>query len=156
MENEAKIEVAKHSIHNVLAHSYAMHFMLFLIGVALDFIFRIKIFTHGVFVSSGVILLILGSILISWAQRTSHKLKKENISKETFCHGPYCFTRTPTNFGIFFLMLGFGLIANAFFVILSSIISFIVAKFFFLNKEEELLALKYGKPYLEYKKSVKF
>lgn len=144
------------SIHKILAHSYAMHFMLLLVGVALDIIIGVKVFTSPQMLPVGAIFLVLGTILIFWAQYTSRHLKKENITKETFRHGPYHYTRTPTNFGIFFMMLGFGMIVNAFFVILSSVISFIVAKFVFLNKEEEVLAEKYGAPYVEYKKSVKF
>lgn len=156
MENQDEIHLRKHSVHKILAHSYAMYFILFLIGVTLDIIFKFKIFTSSVMMPVGAVLLILGSILILWAQYTSRNLKLENITKETFCRGPYCYTRTPTNFGLFFLILGFGVIANAFFVILSTLISFIIAKFIFLDKEEKVLAAKYGTPYLEYKKLVKF
>jgi protein-S-isoprenylcysteine O-methyltransferase Ste14 len=79
-----------------------------------------------------------------------------NITKKTFCHGPYRFTRTPTNFGLFFMMLGFGLILNTLSIIIFIFISFFVAKFVFLREQEKILALKYGTPYLEYKKMVKF
>ena len=135
-----------------------MHFILFLIGFFLDMAFNIKFFnpaTVGV-AGVGIIFLIFGSILIFWAQYTSHHLKKENITKETFCHGPYRYVRTPTNFGILFMMLGFGIVANGFFIISFALISFIVAKFVFLNKEEKVLVAKYGAPFLEYKKMVKF
>lgn len=156
MESGDKTNLQKTSVHKVLAHSYIMHFILFLFGVALDIVYGFKIFASPILTGVGIIFLIFGSILILWAQYTSRNLKTENITKETFSRGPYYYTRTPTNFGIFFLMLGFGMIANAFFVILSSVISFIVAKFVFLSKEEKILAQKYGAPYLEYKKSVKF
>ncbi|KKP71662.1 MAG: hypothetical protein UR70_C0021G0015 [Candidatus Nomurabacteria bacterium GW2011_GWB1_35_20] len=52
-------------------------------------------------------------------------------------------------------MLGFGIITNALFIIIFSVISFIITKFVFIRKEEKILAEKYGIPYLEYKKSVK-
>lgn len=48
------------------------------------------------------------------------------------------------------------MIVNAFFIIVFSFISFLITKFTFLSKEEKILAEKYGAPYLEYKKSVKF
>ncbi|KKP64099.1 MAG: hypothetical protein UR62_C0020G0001, partial [Candidatus Nomurabacteria bacterium GW2011_GWF2_35_12] len=67
----------------------------------------------------------------------------------------YCYTRSPTHFGLFLLMLGFGIITNALFIIIFSVISFIITKFVFIRKEEKILAEKYGIPYLEYKKSVK-
>lgn len=143
-------------MHKVLAHSYAMHLLLFLIGVVLDVVFGIRVLMDPWAVAAGALLLLVGSILVFWAQNTSRHLDIENPTKETFRHGPYRFTRTPTNFGLFFLALGFGVVANAFFVIMTSFLAFVTAKFFFLAKEEKILADKYGAPYLEYKKSVKF
>lgn len=156
MRKNSKICAPKYDVHRILAHSYVTHFILFLAGVILDLIFNFKFF-YGFWVAPlGVLFLIFGTFLILWAQKTSRKLSKSNLSKETFLHGPYRYTRVPTNFGLFFLVLGFGLIINAFFVILSAFVSFLISKFFFLVKEERILALKYGDPYLEYKKMVKF
>lgn len=145
----------KNKVHGILAHSYSTYFILFLIGVYLDLVFRFKIFSNSFMVPTGIILLVFASFLILWAQKTSRDLKKENISKETFCRGPYCYTRSPTHWGLFLLMLGFGIITNAVFVILFTLISFIITKFVFLGKEEAILAEKYGTPYLEYKKQVR-
>jgi len=156
MEGHNKTHFKTDSVHRVLAHSYSMYFLLFLIGLSLDSVNKFKIFNNPSMISMGILFLIVGTFLIFWAQKTSRHLRKENISKETFLHGPYRFTRTPTNFGLFFLMVGFGLITNAAFVILFAFISFIIAKLAFLRKEEQILANKYGAPYLEYKKSVKF
>jgi protein-S-isoprenylcysteine O-methyltransferase Ste14 len=137
-------------------HSYSVFFLFFLIGVCFDLVFNVKIFSSSLAVPVGFIFLIVGTLLILWAQKTSRNLGRGNISKESFSRGPYRFTRTPTNFGLFFLMIGFGMVTNAFFVILLSFISLIIAKFIFLRKEEKFLFEKYGDPYLEYKKSVKF
>ncbi|MFA5840947.1 MAG: hypothetical protein WC847_01580 [Candidatus Paceibacterota bacterium] len=156
MESSDKNSIPKHAIHKVLADSYTVHFILFLIGVVLDLIFNFQFFSSTLVTPFGIFFLILGTFLVFWAQKTSRNIKKENISKETFCKGPYCYTRTPTNFGLLFLVLGFGLIINAFFVVLSAFISFIVSKLIFLKKQEKMLASKYGAPYLEYKKTVKF
>ena len=114
MQNFDKNQFQKHSIHKILAHSYAAHLVLFLFGVFFDVIFRFKFFTNSALTGIGALFLILGSILIFWAQYTSHHLNKKNITKETFCQGPYCYTRTPTNFGLFFLVFGFGLMISAF------------------------------------------
>lgn len=156
MESQDKIHPQNPSVHKVLAHSYSVFFIFFLLGVFLDLVFNLKIFYISFMLPIGVFFLIFGTLLILWAQKTSKNLKKENISKETFCQGPYCYTRTPTNFGLFFLMLGFGMIINAFFIILFSFLSFIIAKVFFLDKQEKILEEKYGEPYREYKKTVKF
>ena len=155
MEDINKTPVRQYQVHKILAHSYTMYFILFLVGVFLDLFFQFKIFTNPSIIVFGILLLITATLLILWAQRTSRNLDIKNVNKETFCKGPYCYTRSPTHWGLFFLILGFGIIANAFFVILFTIISFFIAKFVFLNKQEAALAEKYGTPYLEYKKSVK-
>jgi protein-S-isoprenylcysteine O-methyltransferase Ste14 len=145
----------KPSVHKILAHSYATYFLFVLVGVSLDLIFNLKFFGTPTIVSLGILFLMAGTFLIAWAQKTSRSLKKEIISKETFVHGPYRYTRSPTHWGLFLLIFGFGMVSNAFFVVLSSIVAFIVTKLVFLNKEEKILSDKYGEPYLDYKKSVR-
>ncbi|MBI3888320.1 hypothetical protein HY311_00830 [Candidatus Nomurabacteria bacterium] len=127
-----------------------------MISVYLNLIFNIKIFESSWVVLLGLTFLSLATILILWAQSTSRNLKKENISKANFSQGPYAYTRNPTHFGLFFLTLGFGMIVNSFFIMLFAFVAFIFEKIIFLNKQEKILAEKYGAPYLEYKKSVKF
>ncbi|MFA6300905.1 MAG: methyltransferase [Candidatus Paceibacterota bacterium] len=148
--------IPRGSIHKVLAHSYSVYFTFFLGGIFLDLIFNFKVSSSPLMVPVGVFFLISGSLLVFWAQKTSRNLNKENLTKENFYRGPYKYTRGPTHWGLFLLMLGFGLIMNTFFVILFSFISFVFAKYTFLNKQEKLLEAKYGVPYREYKKIVKF
>ncbi len=153
-------EHAKHpyrdNIHIVLSHVYTTHFVLFLIGVSLDAFFHFEFFSGPIIKSIGILFLILASSMIFWAQRTSRNLPKEDIKAESFCRGPYRYTRSPTHFGLSFLVLGFGMVANAFFIFLSTLVAFIIAKFVFLHREEEILERKYGAPYLEYKNKVRF
>ena len=156
MEQSDKNRVQIHGVHQILAHSYVLHLFLFLLGVVLDLIFNLKFFSGSWVMPFGFSFLIFGTFLTLWAQKTSRNLNKNNLSKETFSQGPYRYTRAPTNLGLLFLVLGFGLIINAFFVILSAFISFLISKFVFLAKEEKILTLKYGTSYLEYKKIVKF
>jgi protein-S-isoprenylcysteine O-methyltransferase Ste14 len=146
----------KNKVHRILAHSYTIYFIFLLLGVCLDLIFNLKIFNNYITAPFGILFLIIGTTLVFWAQKTSRNLKKENVTKETFYRGPYRFTRIPTNFGLLFLVLGFGVVVNAFFVVLFAFASFILTKFVFLDQQEKILCEKYGTPYLEYKKSVKF
>ncbi len=166
MEGENKVEQVsnqkihpKGRVHRILAHSYTVFFVLFLISVLFDFIFQIKIFNSSIMAPIGVFFLILSTIIILWAQKTGRdfkKLENKDVRAEHFLRGPYYYTRSPTHFGLLFLMLGFGMIANAFFVILFTIVSFLITKFYFLNKQESILTEKYGAHYTEYKKQVKF
>jgi len=146
----------KNKVHKVLARSYSVYLFSFLAGVCLDLIFNFRIFNYSLVPILGILFLIIGTVLIIWAQGTSRNLKKENLKKETFFNGPYRYTRTPTNFGLFFLILGFGYVVHSPFIILLDLVAFFIAKFIFLNKEEKILAEKYGAPYLEYKKIVRF
>ena len=147
----------KYAVHHVLAHSYYFYFLLFLLGFFLDFLFPVKIFKTSIMAPIGLVLVVLATFLIFWAQKTSHGLRKiAKIQVEHFCRGPYCYTRSPTHLGLFLLTFGFGLIINAFFVVLATVITFFINRFTFLRKQEKILADKYGDPYLEYKKIVKF
>jgi len=150
------VQHPKHEVHGVLAHSYMVYFLILIIGVVLDLSFPDKIFANSIMMPTGFLMLILATLVIFWAQHTSRNLDHGSITKESFCRGPYCYTRTPTHWGLFLLVLGFGFILNAFFVIILTIISFVVTKLFFLKKQEAILEDKYGIPYLEYKKTVKF
>lgn len=148
---------SERSVHHILAHSYSFYLLLFLLSFFLDLAFPVKIFKTSIMAPIGFVFLALASLLILWAQKTSRDLRRiEEIKMEHFCRGPYCYTRSPTHWGLFLLMLGFGITINAFFVILSTLISLVVTKLVFLKKEESLLVKKYGAPYLEYKKIVKF
>jgi len=146
----------KNKVHRILAYSYLFYFILFLFGLFLDFLFPLKVFDNYAIASIGILFLILGTFLILWAQKSSLNFKKENITKETFSHGPYRYTKSPTHFGLFLMMLGFGIMINALFIVIFSIISFFITKSIFLKKEEKILTQKYGTSYVEYKKSVKF
>jgi protein-S-isoprenylcysteine O-methyltransferase Ste14 len=146
----------KQSVHHVLAHSYVVHFTAFLVGVVLDLVFKLKVFNDSVMLYVGFVLMILATGLILWAQRTSSKLDIVNLSKDTFHKGPYKYTRGPTHLGLFLLLLSFGIIANAFFVIFCTIAAFFITRYVFLTKQEKMLIEKYGTHYLEYKDKVKF
>ena len=144
------------SVHVVLAHSYMAYMASFLLGFLLHVIFLTKISNSKFIIFLGFSFLFFATLLIFWAQNTSRALDKSNISKETFCQGPYKYVRMPTHFGLFLLIFGFGLLINSFFIILFALISLVANKLIFIKKEEDLLSNKYGSPYLEYKKSVRF
>ncbi len=155
MSKDIKIN-NKDNVHAVLANSYISYFASFLLGLFVHFVYPVKISEQNVAVNVGLILLFLATILIVWAQNTSRGLDIKNITRESFCRGPYCYTRTPTHLGLFILMLGFSLMINSLPVALFTLASFVISKAVFLRKEEAILFGKYGIPYLEYKKIVKF
>lgn len=153
---DGTVDIMANKVHTALAHSYFVHFIFILVGLLLDFIFPIKIFQHATVVRTGFVLLVLASLLIFWAQHTTRNLFiKESITKKSFEKGPYKYTRIPTHIGLLLLTLGFGVVVNTFFVVVTSLLSFIIGKMIFLRKYEEVLEEKYGTAYTEYKKEVK-
>ncbi len=147
----------KNNVHKILAHSYTVYFVLLLVGVGLDIIFKVKIFADSVMVPVGLFFLILSTALIIWAQKSGNELTKVAEKRaEHFYRGPYRYTRIPTHCGLLLLILGFGIVTNSFFVILSMIVAFLISKFLFVDKYHKILEEKYGTAYQEYKKLVKF
>lgn len=143
-------------IHSIFAHCYFLYFLLFLLGVFLDLIFPLKLFTTPIVPKLGFIFIILATALVFWEQRVPKHIDTQNLSRESFCRGPYCYTRHPGHWGIFFLVLGFGLVMNAFFIIFLTLLSFVITKLVYLKKHELVLIEKYGQHYIDYKKKVKF
>ncbi len=155
MEGINEKKPRQYRVHRILAHSYTVYLILFLIGVYLDAVFKFEIFSDSAMVPTGIILLILSSILILWAHKSSRNFEINNLSKESFLKGPYRYTRHPTHWGLFFLMLGFAIIWNGLFVILSTLTSFLLTRHIFLEKHEKVMEEKYGTSYIEYEKAVR-
>jgi protein-S-isoprenylcysteine O-methyltransferase Ste14 len=151
-------EPRRGTVHFILLHSYLIFLFAVVLGVFFDTIFNVRIFSHGIYQYTGFLMLIISSIIIYWAQSTSSNYKekeKKNEFDSHFEHGPYKYLRSPTHFGLFIMALGLALILNSLFSIIFTIVAYLITKFFFLKKEEELLTKKYGEPYIEYKKKVK-
>ena len=157
-ENIDNTTKPKHKrVHVVLAHAYLFYLFAFILGTFLDFNFHLQVANQTLLTILGVLFLMLGPLLIYWAQKTSHHFKKhETKTLDSFLMGPYRYVRNPTHLGLFIMILGFGMIVNAFFIILFTIISFIITKIIFLKQEQKILEHKYGEHYIAYKKKVKF
>ena len=145
-------------IHFVLSHSYMAFLGAVILGVIFDVFIPIKIFNMAVYQYGGLGMLLLGSLLIYWAQSTSHSSKKEaggSGSERDFERGPYKYSRNPTHIGLSVLTLGLAFLLNSPFSILFTVFASILSKFFFLKEEEALLEKKYGQPYRDYKNKVR-
>ena len=153
MEKEQKKE---ETVHNILAYSYFNYFTGFVLGLLIDLFFKLRIIPQYL-TYLGLPIMILASLLILWAQKTSSKLKKtkETVNVEDFKNGPYRFSRSPTNIGLMFLILGFGVLTNSIILVATIIIFSVISHKVFIQKEEQILEKMYGEQYSLYKKSVK-
>ena len=148
-------------IHEFLAHSYFIYLAAVILGFAFDLIWRLD-FSFPLMQDVGFLFIVAGTLVVFWAQSSAIKGakvrhdSKEKVCRDHFCVGPYVFTRTPTQYGLFLLTLGLGLLYGSFFMTLFALTAFLMARVIFIPKQEHHLALKYGSPYLEYKEHVKF
>jgi len=143
-------------VHKTLAQSYLVYLFAMVFGLVCSAVWPIKLLFSNFLLIISPVILILASILTLWAQKSSKKFGKDEVTKKSFMNGPYRFIRNPTNLGIFLSFLSFGIIINSIFVIVFTIISFLISSLYFLKKEEKILEMKYGEAYLAYKKTVRF
>lgn len=146
-------------VHAVLAHSYLVYFAGIVIGLFVDIAFGWRISSLYLLPILGFVFLLLGSLIILWAQKTSRKTSPSRnsgtLSVEDFLHGPYRYTRAPTQLGLFLLILGFGLFLNSLSVVGLTIVIYAVSLSVFIPREEKRLLAKYGDPYGAYLKKVR-
>jgi protein-S-isoprenylcysteine O-methyltransferase Ste14 len=148
----------KKTVHYVLLYSYMMFLIAVILGVILDTLLKEKIFSNDIYLNIGSLMLIVGPLIIFWAQKTSSNYKDKAKKKEVenpFGLGPYKYSRNPTHLGLFIMTLGFGLIINSLFSVMLTITAHIITKLFFVKEGEILLEKKYGQVYIDYKKKVK-
>lgn len=145
-------------VHVILSQSYTIYFLAVVLGVVFDLIFPFNIFSNEIYSYIGLIMIIIGSIFVYWAQATTSYSKTETKQKRNitfFSRGPYKYTRNPTNFGVAIMSLGLGFIINSPFSIIFIVVTYLISKFIFIKMQEDILKERYGDVYEEYRKQVK-
>lgn len=147
-------------VHQTLAYGYSVY----IVAIVGSFIAQ-RIYPHSfVFPGmeyTGLAFIVLGTLLVFWAQNASYRSapvrqNAEKTEREQFHVGPYKFSRSPTQYGLFLMVFGLGILEGMTFLVITAVISLLLGRFIFIRKEEKHLALKYGDPYREYKKKVRF
>jgi len=149
------------TVHQVLSYSYLVYFLSFILAVILDKVFKLPLLPHN-HAKWGIPILIIGTLIIAWAQsisgagRHARAHTPETIDKDHFSRGPYVFTRSPTHLGIALMIIGFGFFINSLTVIIVTVIAYVLTKITSIKKEEKILEERFGQPYRDYKKKVRF
>ncbi len=147
-------------IHSLLAKSYSVYLVGFIVGVLLDAAFPVSIMQNGAPLV-GVFIMLLGTALIFWSQKTSkrtaHARNNPNTQHDVsyFYKGPYKIFRSPTHVGLALLLASYGFLANSLVIIIVTVIVYILVKIFFVSKQDKMLEDKYGDTYRQYKKKVR-
>lgn len=146
------------TIHVMLVYTYSLFFIAIILGILFDLIFKMDLLVNFKYSYLGVLIIIFGTMLVFLAQQASaraSRIKKEESSVEGFAFGPYKYFRHPTYLGIFFMVLGLGIVIKSIFSVLFILVTYLIVKIVFVRKEEKILEQKYGKIYLDYKSKVK-
>jgi protein-S-isoprenylcysteine O-methyltransferase Ste14 len=149
------IDERKGRLYKILSNSYIFYFTIFFIGILFDLIFPRHFLDNSYATFVGFIFIICSSFFIFWIKRNAKQNKKIE-TKEDFMRGPYKYTSIPNHWAIFILILGFGIMVNAFFMVVFATFCFVITLSYFLKMQEVVLAEKYGSIYTEYRKVVKF
>ena len=145
-------------IHVLLYHAYVVFFLAVVLGIIFDGIFNFGKFQGQIYQSIGLFMLIVGTFIIFWSQKTTSYKKSEiknNRDTNFFIKGPYRYTRNPTNFGVTIMSLGLGFIIGSLFSIIFIIITYFISKLIFIKKQDSILEERYGEVFNDYKKKVK-
>lgn len=148
----------KSGIIEIVAKAPVIYLIALFVGAILHYFYPVPISAGSLGVTVGLVFIIFGPLLILWAQASLRRFRvavRANDASKNFAHGPYCYTRNPTYMGLTFLIVGFGLFANSFFVVASSLIAFLAINFTILKEEESIMIEKYGEDYKLYQKTVR-
>ena len=153
-----EVLLRKGIIHLILVNSYLVFIYAIIAGLIFDLFVPIKIFNYPFYQNIGILMIILGTFLVYWAQHSSNtakKVYKDNVSVDAFMHGAYRYIRNPTHLGLLIMTLGLSFLINSLFSVIFLIISYIIIKIVFQKKEQNILIKKYGQIYIDYKNKVK-
>jgi protein-S-isoprenylcysteine O-methyltransferase Ste14 len=144
-------------VHVLLSNSYVMFFFAVVLGVIFDIIFATHSFDGVFYEYLGIGLIVAGTLIVYWSQHITRSAGKIASGRDTnfFLHGPYRYTRNPTNFGLTLSILGLGFLIHSLFSVLFILIAYIISKVFFIRKQDAILEERYGDVFVEYRKKVK-
>jgi len=145
-------------VHVLLSQDYAIFFLAVVLGVTFDIFFKAHFFKGVIYEYIGLFLMVFGSLVVFWAQRTTRLVGKkisDNRDVSFFLNGPYKYTRNPTNFGLTLSVLGLALLIHSLFSVIFMIMAYIVSRFFFIKRQDAILKERYGDIFEEYTKKVK-
>jgi protein-S-isoprenylcysteine O-methyltransferase Ste14 len=111
----------------------------------------------------GVLAIVLGFVLVVWANYTLLFVGKIGLNaREPFqtpstlvIEGPYKFSRNPIYLSVIIILIGLAILVGSLSIFIIAIVLFIIFWKWFVSWEEKKLEEVFGEEYLEYKKRVR-
>ena len=127
--------------------------------IVFHFLFPVKMIIQAPYSYLGVLLILGGFSLTSWA-RELFRMKDLPVRpgeelKDMVLSGPYCFSRNPMYLGMTLVLLGGSVGLGSLTSFLGPVAFFIVINLIFIPFEEQKLGSTFGARYLAYKNKVR-
>jgi len=130
-----------------------------LIGVALKFVWPIGMISETNQALVGIIFMVLGASLTTWAFRTflnaQTNIEPYKPTTKMVTSGPYRHTRNPMYVSMSIVQIGLAILFNNPWIAIMLIPALLIIYFGVVLREERYLEKKFGKEYLDYKSSVR-
>ena len=144
---------------NVIAKPPAIYFISILAGILLQIIYSLPILPFFGLRVVGLLLIGLGLGLSIWGDREFKRhdtaVNPDQPPTILVTTGLYRFSRNPMYVGLTLLQLGLALTLNSWWLVLTLVPALIMMSRGVIDREEQFLAAKFGKRYIDYKNSVR-
>ena len=128
-------------------------------GSTLHFLCPIRIMSHSVSLTLGVVLALISGSLATWARQVMKaagtNIRPDRPALAIVRTGPFRFTRNPMYLSLCLLQLALGFILNDWFPLLFAVPLALILHFGVILREEHYLEAKFGEPYLALKREVR-
>jgi protein-S-isoprenylcysteine O-methyltransferase Ste14 len=147
------------NIHLFGGYEVLVHMIALSVGIFFDVVAsfpRLPLFYAS---ALGFCFLIGGSLLLFYTLRTLRtmqaKIKNDHsVDALFFQSGPYRYFPHPTHVGLTFLIIGFALFSQGYFIIFSTILAAIIVEIFIFPKMERQIVCVHGVCYEQYRRQV--
>jgi protein-S-isoprenylcysteine O-methyltransferase Ste14 len=142
----------------VIAPPPILYGAAFIIGVILNWARPALVGPPAIALSAGIVLLLAGGVLATWANRTLRKAgtscDPRRATTTLVVSGPFRFSRNPSYLARTLLYVGLALFLNTLWPLASLLPLMVILHYGVIRREENYLSVKFGAVYRQYQASV--
>jgi protein-S-isoprenylcysteine O-methyltransferase Ste14 len=143
----------------VIAFPPMIFALCLVLGIALHFVFPIRVLAVVPSRIAGTILICVAGCTVTWAQRVMKKagtnIRPDKPALAIVASGPFRLTRNPMYVSLCLLQVGIALLIDGLMPLLLVIPLVLMLHFGVIRREERYLEAKFGEPYVTYRSQVR-
>ena len=117
------------------------------------FVYPINRIVHAPYTYSGIVLIIFGLIMATWAfslfKKNDTTIKPDGVPTSLITTCPFCISRQPIYLGMTAILLGEAILLGTFITFIFPVIFAILMELIFIPVEEKNLEMVFGEKYLD-------